>query len=134
MADDSLLDFEDDDFVSADLNHDDGSDDDAPEQSTAEPPPDSDAAPPEGDSKQPVLSKFLKGKEREWEAVAHLPGPLTLLKLPVDILHLIVKEVSVWSSTFPFASPLEFIPVLVPVPAPARVPSASDPIPSSGLG
>ena len=96
MAPDSVLDFEDDDFVSADLNHDDDSDADAPEKPATAPLPESDAAsdPASADPKKPAISKFLKGKEREWEAVAQLPGPLTLLKLPVDVLHLIVKEVS----------------------------------------
>lgn len=40
------------------------------------------------------LSKFLKGKEKEWMAVAQRKGPLKLLDLPMDILKEIVKEVS----------------------------------------
>jgi hypothetical protein len=41
-----------------------------------------------------TLSKFLKGKEREWKAVSDRKRPLTLLELPVDILRLVVKEAS----------------------------------------
>jgi hypothetical protein len=40
------------------------------------------------------ISRLLKGKEREWKAVRSKMGPLYLLDLPVDILRLIVKEVS----------------------------------------
>jgi len=120
MDPDSVLDFEDDDFVSADLNQDNDSDTDpdadpnadadpdadpddadvdAPDRSPAVPLPDADAEAddPSGigssGTKKPAISKFLKGKEREWEALSQLPGPLTLLKLPVDVLHLIVNEV-----------------------------------------
>ncbi len=39
------------------------------------------------------LSKFLKGKEEEWTAVAQRKGPLQLLDLPMDVLKEIVKEV-----------------------------------------
>ncbi len=39
------------------------------------------------------LSKFLKGKEEEWTAVAQKKGPLQLLDLPMDVLKEIVKEV-----------------------------------------
>lgn len=45
-----------------------------------------------------TISKFLKGKEREWDALSQRKGPLTLLELPVDILRLIVKEVNRRSS------------------------------------
>ncbi|ORY66450.1 uncharacterized protein BCR38DRAFT_340562 [Pseudomassariella vexata] len=50
----------------------------------------------ESPSKQPVpsLSRLLKGKEREWMAVRSKMGPLHLLDLPVDILRLIVKEIT----------------------------------------
>lgn len=42
----------------------------------------------------PNLSKLLRGKGREWEAIKAKPRPLQLLDLPVDILRLIVKEAS----------------------------------------
>ncbi|KAI1482766.1 hypothetical protein F4774DRAFT_368925 [Daldinia eschscholtzii] len=42
----------------------------------------------------PNLSKLLRGKGREWEAIKSKPRPLQLLDLPVDILRLIVKEVT----------------------------------------
>ena len=38
------------------------------------------------------VSKYLKGKEREWREVSERGRPLDLLELPVDILNLIVKE------------------------------------------
>ncbi|KAI9810824.1 MAG: hypothetical protein M1827_006031 [Pycnora praestabilis] len=40
------------------------------------------------------ISKFLKGKEKEWNAVAEKKGPLQLLDLPVDVLKEIIKEVT----------------------------------------
>lgn len=43
------------------------------------------------------LSKLLKGKEKEWAAVAR-KGPLRLLDLPVDILKEIIHQVSINSS------------------------------------
>jgi len=43
------------------------------------------------------LSKLLKGKEKEWAAVAR-KGPLRLLDLPVDILKEIIHQVSMNSS------------------------------------
>ena len=43
------------------------------------------------------LSKLLKGKEKEWAAVAR-KGPLRLLDLPVDILKEIIHQVSIDSS------------------------------------
>ena len=43
------------------------------------------------------LSKLLKGKEKEWAAVAR-KGPLRLLDLPVDILREIIHQVSMNSS------------------------------------
>lgn len=46
------------------------------------------------DQNRTTVSKYLKGKEREWNKVSDRKGPLTLLELPVDILRLIVKEVS----------------------------------------
>lgn len=42
----------------------------------------------------PNLSKLLRGKGQEWEAMKAKPRPLLLLDLPVDILRLIVKEAS----------------------------------------
>ncbi|KAI0383766.1 hypothetical protein F5Y04DRAFT_249646 [Hypomontagnella monticulosa] len=42
----------------------------------------------------PNLSKLLRGKVREWEAIKAKPRPLQLLDLPVDILRLVVKEVT----------------------------------------
>ncbi|KAI1383268.1 uncharacterized protein F4822DRAFT_419954 [Hypoxylon trugodes] len=42
----------------------------------------------------PNLNKLLRGKGREWEAIGAKPRPLQLLDLPVDILRLIVKEVT----------------------------------------
>ncbi|KAI1382249.1 hypothetical protein F4677DRAFT_440049 [Hypoxylon crocopeplum] len=42
----------------------------------------------------PNLSKLLRGKGREWEEIKAKPRPLQLLDLPVDILRLIVKEVT----------------------------------------
>ncbi|KAI1208752.1 uncharacterized protein F4807DRAFT_132652 [Annulohypoxylon truncatum] len=42
----------------------------------------------------PILSKLLRGKGPEWEAIGAKPRPLQLLDLPVDILRLIVKEVT----------------------------------------
>ncbi|KAI1768286.1 hypothetical protein GGR53DRAFT_478565 [Hypoxylon sp. FL1150] len=42
----------------------------------------------------PNLSKLLRGKGREWEAMKAKPRPLLLLDLPVDILRLIVKEIT----------------------------------------
>jgi hypothetical protein len=41
-----------------------------------------------------TISRLLKGKEQEWDAIRSKTGPLHLLDLPVDILRLIVKEVS----------------------------------------
>jgi hypothetical protein len=43
------------------------------------------------------LSKLLKGKEKEWAAVAR-KGPLRLLDLPVDILREIIHQVGMNSS------------------------------------
>ncbi len=41
-----------------------------------------------------VVSRTLKGKEKEWAAVAEKKRPLQLLDLPVDILREIVGHVS----------------------------------------
>lgn len=43
-----------------------------------------------------VMRKLMKGKDKEWDAVAPSKSgkKLTLLELPVDILRLIIKEVS----------------------------------------
>jgi hypothetical protein len=40
------------------------------------------------------LVQFLQAKQREWDAVKSRSGPLELLDLPVDILRLIVKEIT----------------------------------------
>ena len=40
------------------------------------------------------ITELLKGKEKEWTAVASKKGPLKLLDLPLDILDYILKEVS----------------------------------------
>ncbi len=40
-----------------------------------------------------MLTRLLKGKEREWAAVAE-KGPKRLLDLPVDILREIINQVS----------------------------------------
>jgi hypothetical protein len=39
------------------------------------------------------MSSLLKGREKEWTAVAEKKGPLRLLDLPMDVLKEIVKEV-----------------------------------------
>lgn len=49
---------------------------------------------PHREHSMPSISRLLKGKEREWKAVRSKTGPLYLLDLPVDILRLVVKEVS----------------------------------------
>ncbi|KAM0282471.1 hypothetical protein ACHAQH_002985 [Verticillium albo-atrum] len=41
-----------------------------------------------------ALRKLLKGKEEEWSAVSRRTGRLTLLELPLDILRLIVNEIT----------------------------------------
>ncbi|KAH8910444.1 hypothetical protein BR93DRAFT_974579 [Coniochaeta sp. PMI_546] len=46
------------------------------------------------DQSRTTVSKYLKDKEREWNKVSERNGPLTLLELPVDILRLIVKEIT----------------------------------------
>ncbi|KAL0939359.1 uncharacterized protein CTRU02_205969 [Colletotrichum truncatum] len=50
-----------------------------------------------GEDPSAVMRKLMKGKDKEWDAVAstRLPGKkLTLLELPVDILRLIIKEIT----------------------------------------
>ena len=83
MAASGALPLEDDGGVPPDLDQ----QEDAEESAVPEP------EPPWAVSTTSVISKFLKGKEREWEAVSQRKGPLTLLELPVDVLRLIVKEV-----------------------------------------
>ena len=39
------------------------------------------------------VTRLLKGKEKDWAAVAQKKGPLRLLELPLDILKMILKEV-----------------------------------------
>ncbi len=51
-----------------------------------------------------TISRLLKGKDREWEAATHRPGPLTLLELPADILRLIVKEVMCTPPGWPYVA------------------------------
>ncbi|OIW35624.1 hypothetical protein CONLIGDRAFT_627666 [Coniochaeta ligniaria NRRL 30616] len=46
------------------------------------------------DQSRTTVSKYLKDKGREWNKVSERNGPLTLLELPVDILRLIVKEIT----------------------------------------
>lgn len=50
----------------------------------------------DGSSQTPSnrISQLLKGKEKEWTAVASKKGPLKLLDLPLDILRDILKEVA----------------------------------------
>jgi len=61
--------------------------------------------PTEEKAEEPVtidkITKLLKGKEREWTAVAEKKGPLRLLDLPVDILQEIITHVSVQYSIHP---------------------------------
>ncbi len=40
------------------------------------------------------VARLLKGKEKDWAAGAEKEGPLQLLDLPLDILKIIIKEVS----------------------------------------
>lgn len=40
------------------------------------------------------VARLLKGKEKNWAAAAEKEGPLQLLDLPLDILKIILKEVS----------------------------------------
>ncbi|KAK0730796.1 hypothetical protein B0H67DRAFT_562924 [Lasiosphaeris hirsuta] len=41
-----------------------------------------------------IVSEYLKGKDEQWKALYERKGALTLLELPVDILRLIVKEIT----------------------------------------
>jgi hypothetical protein len=41
------------------------------------------------------LSRSLKGKDKEWTAVAEKKRPLQLLDLPLDILREIISQVSI---------------------------------------
>ncbi|TKA61921.1 hypothetical protein B0A49_09337 [Cryomyces minteri] len=45
-------------------------------------------------SPKAVMSRLLKGKDKEWAAVVEKKGPLQLLDLPVDVLKEIIKEVT----------------------------------------
>ncbi|KAI5926774.1 hypothetical protein F4810DRAFT_699470 [Camillea tinctor] len=49
---------------------------------------------PSCDPPMPTISRLLKGKSHEWEVIRSKTGPLNLLDLPVDILRLIVKEIT----------------------------------------
>ncbi len=44
-------------------------------------------------TRKPRISKYLKGKEKEWARAVEKRGPLQLLDLPVDVLKEIIKEV-----------------------------------------
>jgi len=66
-------------------------DDEAPTEQT----PEGCAEAKEGSSAKDTLKRLLKGKEKEWTAVAEKKGPLRLLDLPVDILREIINQVSV---------------------------------------
>ena len=46
------------------------------------------------------ISELLKGKEKEWTAVARKAGPLQLLDLPLDLLTEILREASRQSRAF----------------------------------
>ncbi|KAK3939125.1 hypothetical protein QBC46DRAFT_153068 [Diplogelasinospora grovesii] len=46
------------------------------------------------DKTSKIVSKYLKGKDQQWKALYERKRPLTLLELPVDILRLIVKEIT----------------------------------------
>ncbi|KAF6818618.1 hypothetical protein CSOJ01_01783 [Colletotrichum sojae] len=54
----------------------------------------------DGEDASAIMRKLMKGKDKEWDAVASAKSgkKLTLLELPVDILRLIIKEASVLSS------------------------------------
>ncbi|KAL2020660.1 hypothetical protein VTK56DRAFT_8056 [Thermocarpiscus australiensis] len=41
-----------------------------------------------------IVSEYLKGKDEQWRAIYERKRPLTLLELPIDILQLIVKEIT----------------------------------------
>jgi len=47
----------------------------------------------EATSPKQAIKRLLKGKEKEWSAVAEKKGPLRLLDLPVDILREIINQV-----------------------------------------
>lgn len=50
------------------------------------------------DSISPAILQIMKDKGREWEDTKKKGKPLALLDLPIDVLRLIVNEVSVESS------------------------------------
>lgn len=58
----------------------------------------------EGPNYKDKLKRLLKGKEKEWTAVAEKKGPLRLLDLPVDILREIINQVSVRANVLRSAS------------------------------
>lgn len=49
-----------------------------------------------GTSESPIekMARHLKGKERDWAIATKKEGPLQLLDLPLDVLKIILKEVS----------------------------------------
>ncbi|KAI1501694.1 hypothetical protein F5X99DRAFT_381394 [Biscogniauxia marginata] len=64
-------------------------------QENGQPPTEpSPSEPPSRDPPVPTISKLLKGKNHEWEVIRSKTGPLHLLDLPVDILRLVVKEIT----------------------------------------
>ncbi|KAI1345212.1 hypothetical protein F5Y15DRAFT_365234 [Xylariaceae sp. FL0016] len=62
------------------------------DQASTEQPPLSEVGPRAQST--PAITKLFKGKDREWEAIRSKAGPLRLLDLPVDVLRLIVREVT----------------------------------------
>lgn len=48
-----------------------------------------------------AIKRLLKGKEKEWSAVAEKKGPLRLLDLPVDVLRDIINQVRPTERTQP---------------------------------
>lgn len=53
---------------------------------------------PQGNSTQ-VVTDYIREKDQERNVTPRQDRPLTLLELPVDILQLIVKEVSLFLSS-----------------------------------
>jgi hypothetical protein len=98
MAPESVADYENDDSLSSsdgeDLNDADDLEELSNEAETSAPPRAEDSPRTDIPAVVPAtMSKHLKGKEKEWKAISHKSGPLTLLELPDDVLRLIVKEV-----------------------------------------
>ncbi|KAK3366942.1 hypothetical protein B0T24DRAFT_372810 [Lasiosphaeria ovina] len=49
---------------------------------------------PSNEEADRIISDYLKGKDQQWKAFFERKGRLTLLELPVDILRLIVREIT----------------------------------------